>query len=72
MQPEVGDQLVGGGEPGEVTHRGDDRYRGDRVDTGHGHQPAHDRIVQRFAGQLLIKELQFLAVEIQLPQQRLN
>lgn len=37
VQPDIGDQLVGVVEPGEVTHRSHDRDPGDRVDPGDRH-----------------------------------
>jgi hypothetical protein len=72
VQPDIGHQLARVGEPGEVTDGGDNRDRRDRVHARDGHQPGHHRIGERLDGQLLVGDGQLLAVEVQLPQQRLH
>jgi hypothetical protein len=68
VQPQVGDQLVGVVEAGEVPDRGNDADPGDRIHTRNRHQPSHDRITQGVDGQLPINQGQLAAHEVQLTQ----
>lgn len=70
VQPDIGDQLVGVVEPGEVTHRSHDRDPGDRVDPGDRHQPSDRWIKERFTSQFLVHDREFVGVEVELAQQR--
>gem|GEM_PF-4313266 len=70
VQPDIGDQLVGGLEAREVADGGHDGDRDGHVDPRDGHQPSGVDIVESEAGQLGIDQFQLAASEVQLPQQR--
>ena len=69
VEPDIGDELVGGLEAAEVSDGGHDGHRDGHVHAGDGHQPAAFGIVQRGAGELGVDQFQFLAGEVQLTQQ---
>jgi hypothetical protein len=69
-QAEVGDELVGAGEPVEVPDRGQHGDRGHRVHPGNGHQPSHQRVVHGLDRQRPLHLGQLATVEVQPAQQR--
>jgi len=72
VEAEVADQLVGRGEPAEVSDRRDDGNGDRHVDAGDGHQPAHVGLLQGHLGQFRVEEAELFAFEVQLAQQRLH
>ncbi len=72
VQAEIGDQLVGGGEPGEVPDSGNDREGHGNIDTRHRHQAGDNRIVDGLDGDVSIEDRQFVAVEVKLAQERVD
>jgi hypothetical protein len=72
VQPEIGDQLLGGAEPPELTDGRDQRERDRRVDAGDRHQPADLGALERDPAELRVDDPQLLGVEVELPQQRLD
>jgi hypothetical protein len=69
FQAQVADQPLRGGEPTEVTDRGDDRQRHGRVHAGDGHQPADLGAFQADPAELGVDDAKLLGVEVQLAQQ---
>jgi len=72
VEAEVGDESVGTVEPVEVADCGEDRDRDGDIDPGHGHQSRDDRVVERLQGDVAVDLGELLAVEVELPQKRLD
>jgi hypothetical protein len=70
VETEIADQPLGGGEPTEVADRGDDRQRHGGVHARDGHEPADLGAFQADPAELSVDDAQFLAVEVELAQQR--
>jgi hypothetical protein len=66
IQADVGHQLVGRLEAGEVPDGGHDGHRDGHVNVGDGHQPQRVGVVEREPGQLAVDQFQLLAGEVQL------
>lgn len=70
IEAHIAHQLVGRGESREVADGGGDRHRDVDVDAGDRHQPPGVLAAQRDTGELGVDELELLAVEVELAQQR--
>jgi len=68
VEPEVGDQLLRGAEPGEVADGRDDRQGHGRVHARDGHQSQYLGPGQGCLAQLGVDQAELGGVEIQLPQ----
>jgi hypothetical protein len=66
VQPEIRDQSVWILEPGEVTHRRDNRRAAGDVDRWHRHQSCHDRVIDNSDSDVVINEALLVGAEVDL------
>jgi len=59
IEPEIADQVARRGKAGDLPDHAEDRERGDRSDTGDGHEPPHGLALQRVPGQGALEALHF-------------
>jgi hypothetical protein len=72
VQAQIADQLPRTAEPPEVADRRHDRQRDSRIDAGNRHQALHVVTGQGYLAELRVDDLKFLAVKVELAQQRLD